>query len=423
MEGLAKLIPQWFLEWFQVYAVPFLQIEVRKLLRALLQGVGDAFLFLSLPLTLSIGSQAVLNARYTLAPGQQQQVEVWAGVSSVIAYMEDVPPLVPLVLWYKEAGLRAENPNNCEGIMGLYTAVKTGQLPCFPPGEIGPWEVAHQLKLGARTFKEYCPEITYATTSPTLLKKCYLYYNAGPGSRANPNRSAYVMNGYGIAHQNMIHTDITGRRYRLQAMGAWPVHLAMQAQLAQESDPIAPPVILAPVLLAQEALDKLWVEREEITDTVSLADDGATCRSPQVTECFIRPHTDGEAEQLPHFSPLLIAPIQGGKLKCGLLPGVKLTPPQASVVLAPLSGELTRYTDQDGHLAIQIENEEWSVWLTGLRSYTASEGPINAGDPVGAIGGADSYTPSVHYAVYDKIEAGFVDPMSFVPQGACPSAG
>ncbi len=234
MKGLASLIPEWLLEWLQVYAVPFLEIEVRKLLRALLRGMADSFIFLSLPLTISISSQAILNTRYHLSPSQQQQVQVWGGISSVIAYMEDVPSVVPLVLWYKEAGLREENPVNCEGIMGLYTAVKTGELPCFPPGTIGPWEIAHQLRLGASTFKKYCPEVTYSTTNPRVLKRCYLYYNAGPGNRMNPNDSAYVMNGYDMAHQNMIHTDIKGRRYRLQAMGAWPVHLAMQAQLSHQ---------------------------------------------------------------------------------------------------------------------------------------------------------------------------------------------
>jgi hypothetical protein len=78
--------------------------------------------------------------------------------------------------------------------------------------------------------------------------------------------------------------------------------------------------------------------------------------------------------------------------------------------------------DQKGHLAVHIENDEWSVWLTGLRSYATSEGAIQAGDPIGAIGGQDSNTPLLHYAIYDKIKAGFVDPMSFMPLGACPTA-
>jgi hypothetical protein len=422
MKGLASLIPEWLLEWFQVYAVPFLEIEVRKLLRALLQGIADTFLFLSLPLTISVSSQAILNTRYHLSPSQQQQVQIWGGISSIVAYIEDVPSVVPLVLWYKEAGLREENPVNCEGIMGLYTAVKTGELPCFPPGAIGPWEIAHQLRLGASTFKKYCPEATYTTTNPSVLKRCYLYYNAGPGSRMNPNDSAYVMNGYDRTHRNMIHTDIKGRRYRLQAMGAWPVHLAIQAQLSQQGESIAPPVILAPALLVQEVLDKLWVKREDITTTTTLTETTLYCRPPQTDECFIEPHKDGEATLRPGLNPLLISPIHRGELECGILAGVDLTPPKTSVVLAPVSGSLTRYTDQKGHLAVQIENEEWSIWLTGLRSYTTPEGVVQAGDPIGAIGGEGSYTPTLHYAIYDKIKAGFVDPVSFMPLGACPKA-
>jgi hypothetical protein len=422
MKGLASLIPEWLMEWLQVYAVPFLEIEVRRLLRALLQGIADTFLFLSLPLTISVGSQAILNTRYHLSPSQQQQIQIWGGISSIVAYMEDVPTVVPLVLWYKEAGLREENPANCEGIMGLHTAVKSGELPCFPKGSIGPWEIAHQLRLGASTFKKYCPEISYNTTNPRILKRCYLYYNAGPASRMAPNDSAYVMNGYDKAHQNMIHTDIEGRRYTLQAMGAWPVHLAIQAQLSQQKEPLAPPVILAPALLMQEALDKIWIRRETITTTLSITETTLYCRAPQSSDCFIEPHTDGEAKLRPGLSPLLIKPIHGGELKCGMLAGVDLTPPKTSVVLAPTSGDLTRYMDQKGHLAVHIENDEWSVWLTGLRSYATSEGAIQAGDPIGAIGGQDSNTPLLHYAIYDKIKAGFVDPMSFMPLGACPTA-
>ncbi|MGC9395553.1 MAG: hypothetical protein ACP5J4_11930, partial [Anaerolineae bacterium] len=73
-------------------------------------------------------------------------------------------------------------------------------------------------------------------------------------------------------------------------------------------------------------------------------------------------------------------------------------------------------------LTVQIENDEWTLWLIGLRSYTVSEGTIAAGDAIGAVGGAGSQTPGVHYAVYDKIAAGFVDALSFVPAADCPPA-
>lgn len=423
MGTLSAIIPPWLSQWLRVYAIPFLKIEGRKVLSMMLQGMGDALLFIGLPLTLSLGSQAVWNARYHLTPEQQQQVASWASISALVAYLEDVPPVVPLTLWYKEGGLQATNPDNCEGIMGMYTAIRTGQQPCFPPGPISAWEVAYQLRLGARTFKEYCPDVHYTTTDPALLKRCYLYYNAGPASQANPDQSAYVMNGYDVFHQNMTHTDVQGRSYRLQALGAWPVHLAIQAQLAQDNDQRLPPYVLAPALLGQEMVDKLWVTRTEINGQPTPEVTPTRCRAPQVTSCLVAPHTDGAPDLAPQISPLHLSPAEIGEATCGLLPSVALVPPQSSLVLSPITGTLTRYTDLKGHLAVQIENEEWSVWLTGLRSYTAPPGPVKVGQPVGAVGGMDSSTPALHYAIYDKRQTGFVDPLGFLPAESCPPAG
>ena len=427
MEWLTQLLPGWLLEWLQIYVAPFFKLQMRALLRALMWGVTETIVFIGLPITLSIGSQAVWNARYQLSMAQQEQVEAWASISRLIAYIEDVPPVVPLVLWFKEGGVSAENPNNCEGIMGLHTAVTTGALPCFPAGPVTPREIAYQLQLGTRTFKEYCPEITYTTTDPTVIKRCYLRYNAGPASQSDPNQSAYVMNGYDAKHQNMILTDVRGQQYRMTALGAWPAHIAIQTQLAQRQQPAAPAALLAPAMLIQEFLDKVWVLREDMpapTADVVLDPEAEAqmCRVPEVRDCFIEPHTQGDAALRPAESPLLIAPVESGELACGLLPGVDLIPPKPSVALAPMLGDLTRYADGMGHLAVQIENEEWTVWVTGLRSYIAAQGKIEVGHPIGAIGGAESRTPSVHYAIYDKINAGFVDPLSFVPADMCPPA-
>ena len=419
MEGLFQLIPAWLQEWIQVYISPAVRLEFRRLLGVLGRGILDTILFLSLPITLSYSSQSVWQTRYTLTVQQQQQVQQWASVANLIAYRVDVPPVVPLVLWYKEAGMRAENPANCEGIMGLYTAIKTGQHPCFPPGPIGARDVAYQLELGTRVFKEYCPQLSYTTTDPELLKRCYLYYNAGPRSRSDPNRSAYVMNGYDSAHQNMIHRDIEGRTYRLEILGAWPVHLAMQAQLAQSGDLPAPPALLAPAMLLQELLDRLWSYRETAQTVVMPAPTEARCRTPQPGDCFGVPSSAGRPELRPSLSPLRATPM-GGSLVCGLVPGVELMPTGPAIVVAPLDGMLLRYTDQSGKLTVYIENEEWAVWLLGLRSYIAAPGTIAAGDPVGAVSGLGSDWPAVHYAVYDKRQAEFVDPLALMPANSCP---
>ncbi len=415
IERLLSFLPDWLITWFRIYVTPFLKMQVRVIVRALLRGVLDTIVFITLPVTISAGSRAVWKARYHLTPEQQQQVERWATISQLVAYAEDVPPVVPLVLWYKEGGLRAENPPNCEGIMGLHTAVATGELPCFPEGPIDAWEVARQLRLGARVFKEHCPEVSYTTTDPELLKRCYLYYNAGPDSTLDPDASGYVMNGYDAAHQNMVLTDIHGRSYRLQALGAWPVHLAIQVQLAQRQPPSAPAIILAPLMLSQEVTDRIWlrIQGEEVTVAEGATTPAVPCREPVTRACFTAPHSGGDASLLPSVTPLLKL-AQRGEPECGLLPGVALASSGPSVVLAPMSGHLTRYTDEFGHLAIRIENKEWMAWLTGLRSYAVTEGEVTIGQPIGAIGGAGSRTPIVHYALYDKVSKGYVDASAYV---------
>lgn len=427
MEWLTQLLPGPFIEWLRIYIAPFFKLQIRVILRGLLLGVTDTLMFITLPLGISLGSQAIWSARYHLTITQQRQVEHWMNAARLIAFIEDVPPVTPLVLWFKEGGLQEINPTNCEGIMGLHTAVVTGQLPCFPTGELDAHKVLYQLQLGARTFKEYCPEVNFNTVDPRILKKCYLRYNAGPAAQTDPNQSAYVMNGYDALHQNMTHTDVQGRKYRLTALGAWPTHLAMQAQLAQRETPSAPLAILAPLMLGQELWDKLWIRQESIappSDVILDDQDNLAeiyCRDPEVRECFVEPHIEGNPELRPTSSPLLIPPESVTEPTCGLLPGIDMIAAKPAIVLAPLSGQLRRYVDGLGHLAIQIENEEWTVWITGLRSYNAPEGAVKIGTPIGAVGGAGSSTPGIHYAIYDQNQAGFVDTLSFLPVEACDS--
>lgn len=427
MEWLIQLLPGPFVEWLRIYIAPFFKLQIRAIFHGLLWGIADTLLFITLPLGISLGSQAFWSARYHLTITQQQQVERWSNAARLIAYLEDVPPVTPLVLWFKEGGLQESNPTNCEGIMGLYTDVTTGRLPCFPAGALNAREVLYQMQLGARTFKTYCPEVHFNTVDPRILKKCYLRYNAGPSAQTDPNQSAYVMNGYDEFHKDMVHTDIQGRKYRLTALGAWPTHLAMQAQLAQRETPIAPLAFLAPMMLGQEVWDRLWIRQENITPPSDVVlDDPAQqgelfCREAEVRECFVAPHVEGNPELRPAHSPLLLTPESVSEPACGLLPGIEMAASKPSIVLAPVSGQLRRYVDGLGHLAVQIENEEWTVWITGLRSYNAPEGAVKVGTPIGAIGGVGSSTPDIHYAIYDQNQAGFVDTLSFLPVDACVS--
>ncbi len=414
---LSQYLPSWLLEWIKVYVVPFIKVQGRNFLLALSKGVVDTLLFLGVPLLVSLGSQAVWNGRYDLLPEQQVTVEEWAGVSSLIAYLEDVPPVVPLVLWYKEGGLRAENPANCEGIMGLYTAVNRGDVPCFPPGPISAEEVAEQLRMGTHVFKEYCPDIHYTTTDPEIIKRCYLYYNAGPRTRMDPDDSAYVMNGYDAAHQNMLHTDVSGRTTRIKALGAWPVHLAIEAQIAQMGEEDGtPPFLRAPLMLAQEGLDRLWTVRVQGEATAPAAQESAPrCRHPLMESCLVAPPS-GKDTLRPALSPILLPPAQPAQVRCTLLPGVDLVTAEDSLVIAPMEGYLHRYSDEFGHLAVRIENEAWSVWLTGLRSYIAAEGKVTAGQPIAVVAGDHP----LHYAILSQIAGGFVDPIALLPEGFCP---
>ncbi len=420
MPALLNYVPLWLREWAAVYLGPLLKLGLRRVALILLQGGLDAILLLGLPVTLITGSQVLWENRYTLTATQQEQVARWAEISAAVARLEDVPPVVPLVLWLKEGGLHAVNPANCEGIMGLHTAVTTGQLPCFSPGPLTPQEIARQLQLGAAAFKAHCPEVHYTTTDPEVLRRCYLYYNAGRNTRLIPDLSGYVMNGYDAAHQNMLHVSEKGEVIRLQALGAWPAHLAIQAQVAGLAH-TRPPLLLPTMLTLQEANDRLWTIRAGLENTTSESTELPRCRTAVVRDCFVVPHSDGDPNLRPLVSPLPVAIARAGPLNCETLPGVDLEASEESLVLAPMPGQTNRYTDQWGNLTLQIDNDEWTVWLMGLRSYAVAPGTVQAQQPVGAIGGAGSATPLLHVAILDKVNHGFVDPVAFLPQGSCPA--
>jgi len=257
--------------------------------------------------------------------------------------------------------------------------------------------------LGARAFKQHCPEVHFDSVDPRLLKRCYLYYNAGPNVRLDPDRSGYVMNGYDAAHQNMVHRSASGKMVRLEALGAWPVHLATQAQLASPSFVSARPVLLSSGLALQEVWDRLWVLRKDLTPALSQSVLLPRCREPVAQACFIRPHEGGDARLRPALAPLVSPLARAGELTCDLTPGMDLGTAGASIVVAPLPGELVRYVDQWGHLTVLVENEEWIVWLSGLRSCTVSPGRVRRGQPNGAIGGAGPAHAVVRYAVFDQM--------------------
>lgn len=415
MELWPTWLPPWLKEWGKVYLLPFLRTGARLLLWRLIQGVLDTFLLFTIPVATVVGSERLWEGRYRLASSQQEVVARWAEVADTVARLTDIPPVTPLVLWYKEAGLQAVNPDNCEGIMGLYSAVRSGRLPCFPPGPIGDAEVAHQLWIGAAIFKEHCPEVHYTTTDPEILKRCYLYYNAGRNTRQHPDRSGYVMNGYDAAHQNMLHRTAGGQVVRLQVLGAWPVHLAIQAQLAHHPTFRRPSPFLPAARTWREGLDRIWAWAA-LPGPVLPSFPRHACLTPKVGDCFVPVHDGGKPELRPQI--LAIAPVRSvGEATCGLFPGAVMEVDRLTFLTAPMPGRLARYADRWGDLTIQVENDEWIVWLSGFRSATVADGDVNSGQLLGTVGGS---APMFYVAIYDKMSRGFVDPRPFLAQSECP---
>lgn len=420
MELWPTWLPPWLKEWSKVYLLPFLRTGARLLLWRLIQGLLDTFLLFTIPAATVVGSEKLWEGRYRLTPAQQETVARWAEVSDAVAHLEDVPPVTPLVLWYKEGGLQAINPDNCEGIMGLHSAVRSGRLPCFRPGPIDEEEVARQLRIGAAIFKEHCPEVHYTTTDPELLKRCYLYYNAGRNTRQNPDRSGYVMNGYDAAHQNMLHRTAGGQVVRLQALGAWPVHLAIQAQLAHlRATPMGQPrspLFLSAARTWWEGRDRVWAWAAP-PGPVFPSLPRRPCLTPRVGDCFVSPHDGGRPELRPQI--LAVASVRRvGEAACDLFPGAVMEVDRLTFLTAPMPGRLARYADRWGDLTVQVENDEWIVWLSGLRAAIVTDGEIGAGQLLGTVGGS---AQTFYVAIYDKTNRGFVDPRPFLAQSVCPA--
>ncbi len=387
------------------------------------EGALDFMIFL-LILTGVVGAGRLhVHSQYALPAEVQSCTLEWAMVGEQIGRAVDVPREVPLVLWYLEGGMRQENPPDCAGIVGLYDQVRSGNLPCFEPGLIDAAEVTEQLWLGAAEFKLGCPEVTYHTADPAVLKRCYLVYDAGVHAAdvLDPDRSAFVMNGYDEAHQGMIYQDIELEMVDSRNLGAWPTHLAMQSLIIGNWDES---VIRRPLFW----FDKLVLDwRDRLAAWDATRDRGlgdGEWREPRVDDCLVKPHPRGKLGLKPNRQPVVGDVLVTQDLHgCHFgLPGLDLSSPDGIVLLqAPMSGDLVTYPDQWGNFTIRIENEEWVVWLLHPRSSLITEGEVKAGDLVGVIGSVDSLIePKIHYTIYDKVAGGFVDPGHFIPPVAEP---
>lgn len=421
---MAALIPEWFRTWIRYQLIPALGFQPQQLAVGVLRGAFDTLLLVFLGLGFLTGGRLYMNGEYALPRQVQSDVLKWAPVADHIARKADVPREVPLVLWFKENSMRSENPENCTGIIGAYDLVRSGEAPCFTPGPVSDIEVSQQLTIAVTEFKERCPEISYWTQSPELIKKCYFAYNAGAGAaaRLDANQSAYVMNNYSASYQNMVYSDVELGTVQVTALGAWPTHLAMQSLIVSQMDVEERPFSLALVDMSTRLYD--WVAGTTLGWGFGSFDDRTKLifpgeRSLAYETCLESPHLLGNPRLRPRLNPVSEDPVLTQDVHgCSYsLPGIDITSSNRRAILrAPMEGNVTTYTDVWQNTTIRIENDEWVVWLLHPRSYLVEEGKVTRGQPVGVMGSVGYSTgPHVHYTVYDKIREQFVDPSLFVP--------
>lgn len=414
------LIPEWLRLWVRYQLIPALGLQPRQLALGMLNGLFDSVLFILLGLGFLAGGHFYMKGQYALPSDMQATVLKWAPIADYIAHKTDIPREVPLVLWFKENSMQAVNPESCTGIIGAYDLVRSGQRPCFTPGPISDLEISEQLAIAAAEFKIRCPEITYYTQSPDTIKKCYFAYNAGSGAaaRLDPDDSAYVMNNYDEAHQNMVYSDVELGTVRVTALGAWPTHLAIQSLIISQWDVAERPYPISVFDVSSRLYDWAVTTINEFDSSDAMMEFPAYRNLGQET-CIAKAHLVGIPTLRPTLNPVTVSPILTQDIHgCSYgLPGIDISSVDTSAVLqAPMPGEVTTYTDQWYNTNIRIENDEWIVWMLHPRSYLVKEGTIKRGQAVGVMGSIGVSTgPHVHYVIYDKINETFVDPRSFLP--------
>ena len=426
------IFPPWLREWLRFELIPRLGLQPQELLLGTLRGMWGTLWWMLVGLGLINGGRAYMDGQYALPRAIQSQVVKWAPVADSVARQTDIPREVPLVVWYKESSMQAENPRNCTGIMGTYDLVRSGQLPCFTPGPISDQEVAAQLAVGALEFKKRCPEVTYGTHDPAVLQRCYLAYNAGisAAQHIDPHTSAYVMNNFNEQYQNMVYRDVELGTVTVSALGAWPAHLAIQSMIAHQLDLEQPPLTLT--LLDVGA--RLWDAGIYAVSNLLNMDlptnprmEFPADRDIGAQTCLGRAHILGRPSLRPTLNPVREDPLLTQDVHgCAYnLPGVDIASSNAASLLqAPILGEVTTYTDRWRNTTIRIENDEWIVWLLHARSYLVEEGTVEKGQAVGVMGAVGYATgPHVHYTVFDKITNRFVDPGLLLPKQIAESDG
>ncbi len=419
------MIPVWLRIWITQHVLPYLGLSPQVMVLGFFKGIFETLLLVFLGIGVLAGSQSYMNSQYTLPKHIQSTVIKWAPISGQIALKADIPREVPLVLWFKENSMKAENPESCTGIIGAYDLVRSGERPCFTPGPINDFEVREQLIISAEEFKKRCPDITYWTQDPNTIKRCYFAYNAGAGaaSRLDPNASAYVMNNFNENYQNMVYSDIELGTVTVTALGAWPTHLAFQSMIVSQIDETERPLSISLLDMSTRFYDQSGKLLADLTNQSPLGStqmDFPESRDTDQETCISDAHLIGRPSLRPRENPVTDNPILTQDIHgCSYgLPGLDITSLNSTAMLqAPMPGEVTTYTDRWYNSTIRIENDEWIVWLLHPRSYFVTDGEIvRSGQIVGVMGAVGYATgPHVHYTIYDKVNETFVDPAAFVP--------
>ncbi len=421
------MLPAWLRMWLRqllsLLGIPGFQDIALSILR----GGFDTILLVFLGAGFVAGGRYIMDSQFTLPRSIQSEVIKWAPISDTIARKANIPREVPLVLWYKENSMLAENPDSCTGIIGAYSLVRSGEYPCFTPGPISDIEVVEQLTLAAQEFKKRCPDINYYTQNPEMIKSCYFAYNAGVGaaSRLDANNSAYVMNNFDEAHRDMIYSDIELGTVVVEQLGAWPTHLAVQSLIVSQIDLDGEERPLSFTLLDVSTRVYDWVATTATTWGKEILGIDNDMHFPEFRdlgneECLGEPHLVGNILLKPAINPVTITPVltQDAHGCSYSLPGLDISSEKDSsaIIQAPMPGEVSTFTDRWHNTTIRIENKEWIVYLLHPRSYIVKEGEVRRGQAVGVMGAVGNATgPHVHYTIYDKVNDTFVDPKEFLP--------
>lgn len=418
----ALLFPQWLQEWIRFQLLIKLGLNPQQFLLGMTRGMIDTVLLFLLSMGVLVTGQRYMETQYDLSPDIQATVIKWAPIADQIARDSDIPREVPLVIWFKENAMRAVNPDLCSGIIGAYDLVQSGTRPCFTPGPISDLEVREQLGIGAQEFKKRCPDITYYTQDPEVIKRCYFAYNAGMGAAAtlDADNSAYVMNNYDDNYRNMVYQDVVLGTVRVTQLGAWPTHLAMQSLITSQLDLSNPTTSIAILDTLTRVYDWLNFEFNSVYINSNATLDFPEQRNFWGENCLVEPSDSILWRLRPNLNPVTEDPILTQDVHgCSYaLPGIDISSRtnRSAVLQAPMPGKVTTFTDQWYNSTIRIENDDWVVLMLHPRSYLVSEGTVSRGQAIGIMGAIGNATgPHVHYTIYDKNRQAFVDPADFLP--------